>query len=30
VSRFERLRRGVLRRASGLSILAIIPIATRV
>ena len=30
VSRLGRLRRGVLRRASGLSILAIIPVATRV
>src|SRR5262249_42460879 len=30
VSRFARLRRGVFRPASGLSILAIIPIATRV
>jgi len=30
VSRFARLRRGTFRPASGLSILAIIPIATRV
>ena len=30
VSRFARLRRGAFRPASGLSILAIIPIATRV
>ena len=29
VSRLRRLRRGVLRRARGLSILAIIPVATR-
>src|SRR5215472_490138 len=30
VSRFARLRRGALRPSSGLSILAIIPVATRV
>ncbi len=30
VSRFARLWRGALKRASGLSILAIIPVATRV
>ena len=30
VSRFARLRRGTLRPASGLSILEIIPVATRV
>jgi hypothetical protein len=30
MSRFARLRRGAFRPASGLSILAIIPIATRV